>query len=214
MKISKIYLFFLLFSVIFVLAACGKKEEPQVEEEKEEVIVTTATVNDLLEEGRSLYCEASQETEEGFVDLVYYIDNDNNRMRMNSKTFVEKEDMVYNSYFITKEGWSYFWDDFMFVDGFKMKQQESVESNEQEPKVSDEDYANLEEEFKFECQTWKADDSLFVLPTDKSFPSSFNPLEGIQGDIEGMQDIDVEDMQENFSDVDVEEIQDIEIPVW
>ncbi len=178
MKFSKIYLLPLILLLIFVLAACGKKDDPDLGPEevkkegevKEELLLTTA--KELLNRAESLYCEAEYEFEEGIMKSVYYFDNENERMRMDSGATIKDGEIAYNMSFIIKDNWAYMWDDSMNINGLKM----TVETRED----IEQDQADLEKELEFNCRSWSVDDSVFILPADKSFPDMSDFLEQIQ----------------------------------
>jgi len=202
MKQTKIYLLMFLFISVLSLSACSKNDTPEEKKPEnnnqeevqlnEEDLNFSGSVTDLLASKKSLKCVALIEEEGATVDMTYYFDNKGEKFRVNTKTIDNVSNKEYNSSAILKDGWYYFWDDTSNIDGMKTKAEEDNEEYEDEyvdEFLDDEDDygVDMDEEFDFDCQAWKVDNSVFELPSDKSFKdlselNNFNFIDSMDQD--------------------------------
>ncbi len=184
MKQTKIYLLMFLFISVLSLSACSKNDTPEeknpINNNKEEVQLNeedldfSGSVTDLFAQKKSLECKADYKDEVSEMEMTYYFDNKGERFRINTKTIDNINNEENNSYAILKDGWYYFWDDTSNIDGMKTKVEEDNEDYEDEyvdEFLDDEDEYGLdmEEEFNFKCKSWRVNNSIFELPSNKSF---------------------------------------------
>ncbi len=200
MKQTKIYLLIFLFISVLSLSACSKNNNPEEQnvindnqeqnQLNEEDSTFSGTVTELFAKKKSLRCVALIEDEEQLIEMTYYFDNKGEKFRVNTRSVNNRNNEEVNSSAILKDGWYYFWDDFSNIDGMKTKAEKDDEDYEDynDEYMDDEEYdLDMEEEFDFDCQAWKVDNSIFELPNDKSFKdlselNSLNFLDSMDSD--------------------------------
>lgn len=181
MKLGKFYLLPLLLLLILGLSACGQKkgtenapagEENQVNQEES---YFSSSIADMFKKGKALECYVKVDTEEATMESMYYFDNKNERVRVETKAVAKGQGMNFNSTSIIRDGWMYFWDDLMNKGGMKMELKEGEVDDAEEGETP----VDMKENFDFKCKSWNVDASKFDLPSDKTFKDLTNMMNAI-----------------------------------
>lgn len=139
-------------------------------ESREETKDTSASSSDfkgsfaeLAERGGSYKCTFAHENDIAVSTGTVYISGDRIRGDFHSET----EHMDVESHMIAKGGYVYTWSP-MTSQGFKMIALENGGSFEGSAAMSG-NYADLHQEYNYDCVVWNSDESMFTLPNDHTF---------------------------------------------
>lgn len=200
---KKIITLFSVLLLVFALSACSRQEkEPEPEPEPEQITEITTT-KELIERGESLLCYSQHEEENAKIDSTHYFDNENERMRTDSKIEMLDEDQVLRTSYLIKDNWAYTWGNLEVagIEGLKFNLDNEELKEEQ-------DELDLEEELEFTCQAWQVDEIVFDLPADINFINMSEMVEQmINIEIPEFDDNDIQSRIE-------EEIGDFDLDAW
>ncbi|HDQ16549.1 MAG TPA: hypothetical protein ENN31_00265 [Candidatus Vogelbacteria bacterium] len=153
--------------VVLVIGALGVYFLPKIISDQGSYLAGesyfSAKVVDMMKKEKPLECRTQMENEESLIEAVYYFDNKNERIRVDTEVVAKGGGVNINTTSIIRDGWNYFWDNLTNKDGMKIK----VEDYQNPEEV---DYGvDVDEKFDFKCKSWRVDSSKFDLPADKSF---------------------------------------------
>ena len=135
------------------------------------------TLTDLMKRGKSMKCTYTQEVEGGgtATGVVYMAD----KKARTEITTSEGTGHAGKMYALVDHEWTYSWAEGS-SQGYKMTLKASEPGEKNEKTISD-----MSKKIKFECKSWKKDNSKFKVPTNIEFQ-------------------DLSEMMEGFKDVDME----------
>lgn len=164
----------------------------------EEEATFNATMEDILEKGKSMQCTVEVEEDGAKLNAHYYFDGKKDRTRIESEYIAPNEGVSFNSVNIIKDDWSYFWDDTMNTEGMKINLSEEEEDDYEDDY---EDEVDMDEMINFKCKPWRIDSSKFDLSKDKEF-KNFNEMTYEPHNYEGDFNDDSEMSEDRFTDID------------
>lgn len=154
----------------------GEKASSEVSEDAE----AGMSLRDLLGMGKSQKCTFKNDSEEMKSEGTFYISGGKSRAMISTVVPGGKEEMsTSNMIFDTASNTTYMWTEGM-KEGVKMTMNDADQAG---APVSDDDTAeevpdastsndfarDLDQEYSYDCDSWKTDASLFVVPSDVAF---------------------------------------------
>lgn len=140
-----------------------KNEKTAVEEAQVKSENQAKSLKDLVMAGRPQKCSFSQVVENSESSGTYYISGKKVRGDYNVK--VSEQNVV--GHMLLDGSTVYTWSDGQ-KEGFKMEITESPNTESMNPEQKN---VNIEQKLDYKCESWKADEEVFVLPKEVSFKS-------------------------------------------
>lgn len=187
MKIKRLFpLFIILLLTVFVFSGCTKKEQTQDQEQNQQQQEEQAQnqaqdqgmfsgkLKDLMSGGKTLKCTWTYRNNGTVAESVVYVDGEKYASEI---TVPDQEDSSMVVHSVYDGEWSYTWTEGM-KQGMKMRpadfegmgEGEQYQQQQQNQEGAENGYANfVNEEYDFDCQNWRSDNSKFTVPADVEF---------------------------------------------
>jgi hypothetical protein len=145
------------------------------------------TINSLLTGGKSVKCTFSDKKESASIEGTIYVAN--GKMRGDIKTSTDKTTII--NHMVVDSQYSYLWTD-MDNKGFKFT---NSNNNTNTNTSQNNQAADLNKTYNYNCQGWSADNSLFTPPSNITFSTltipSIKPNNGTSSGISNSSKCDV-----------------------
>jgi len=200
---KKVLLLVLLLVVAAGISACKKEDKKQVDTsvtQESESETYEGTIFDLIKKKKTMKCTFSYSEQGQQMSGVVYIDNEKSRSDFE---MIQTGQTKIDGHSITDGTWVYNWSS-LTKDGTKMKieEVEPQSSQAQDGQKGDQSAAPAQK-IKYDCNKWKADESMFIPPSDIIFMDMSQIIENA---MEGFKNISPElDMCDACDDMPKEE---------
>jgi len=159
------------------------------------------SIKDLMAKAMPLMCTFSAETEDGDMEGTVYVHGE--KVRTDTSMDVPELGNV-DTHYISDGTWAYTWGAHM-EQGIKMNladlEGETPDASEMALGEYEGDYkgtVDMDGRFAYDCKPWMVDSSKFAPPSDVTFMDMGEWMKDIQEQFEGMEDLNLEELQEQF----------------